>query len=58
MVESGDICDEHKCKECGENYVYLKDTHPRGGGQLVPTHKCLARSTDMFAIIERIRTLN
>jgi|SaaInlV_125m_DNA_1040241.scaffolds.fasta_scaffold244349_2 hypothetical protein len=58
MVEIGDIAEEHKCAECGEYYTFQKDTHPRGGGRLVPTHRCLARSTDMFAVTERIRNLH
>ena len=45
------------CNECGEQYYFERDYHPRGNRQLVPAHRCLARGGGMMGMKKFIRNL-
>ena len=57
MSQAGDPVPDMFCNKCGEQYVYEKDFHPRGGGRLVPGHRCQAQGGAMFGIKRIVRTL-
>lgn len=54
----GDIVEDMVCEKCGENYIWERDFHPRGGGKLVPGHRCAAQGSGMFGIKRIVRELN
>ena len=46
------------CNECGIEYLFERDFHPRGGKQLVPAHRCLAKGGGLMGMKRFIRNLN
>jgi len=45
------------CEACKQEYLFERDFHPRGGGQLVPAHRCLGRGGGLMGMKRFIRTL-
>jgi hypothetical protein len=46
------------CSACDEEYTFQRDFHPRGGKQLVPAHRCLAKGGGLMGMKRFIRTLS
>lgn len=57
MPSPGDVVEDMTCNKCGEPYKYERDFHPRGGGRLVPGHRCRAQGSEMFGIKRIVRGL-
>lgn len=46
------------CNDCGQEYTFERDFHPRGGRQLVPAHRCLAKGGGLMGMKRFIRNLS
>lgn len=57
MNQAGEPVPDMFCNHCGEQYIYERDFHPRGGGRVVPGHRCTAQGGAMFGIKRIVRDL-